>query len=93
MHEERVRQDVLKGLNPQTQFSDSPTRMGAAPIEDSSHLVAVLEPEGLWEKMEKRAVGIHECSGARPLAWANFTSSVRRLASARATALPRLVMR
>src|SRR6266581_3459696 len=69
-------------------------RPAEAPGVDRARLLAVLGAERGGERAKKRPVEAHQAlPGARPHARASLTSCVSRRASARATAVPKGVIR
>src|SRR3989442_676765 len=69
-------------------------RITAPPSKDGAHLFAVLGTEGGGIEAQEGAIqGDHALPDAKPLARARRTSWVSRRASARATAVPNVVIR
>jgi len=90
----RVYGDVHERLPPHRQRLEDARCVTAAPGEDGAHLVAVLGAEGCGIEAQERAIQSHHAfPGAKPLARARRTSWVSRRASARATAVPKGVIR
>jgi len=93
VHRRGIAQHFHKGAHPQR--GQSPYRgVAKAAREDGAHFAGILMAEGSGVQTEQQAVEAHHAlPGAKPLARAMPTRSVRRRASARATAVPNGVMR
>ena len=91
---QRVGHDVHDGGSDQAEPRDPP-HAGAPLGEERAHLVAVVDPErGGVEAKERPVEPDHDGSGARrPATRASRTRCVSRRVSARATAVPKGVMR
>lgn len=94
MDRHRVEQHVEERLDPQHGGCQESGCVPTALRKDFTHLIAVFPAKRGWIEVKQSFVKTHHAlPGTNPLERASLTSCIRRLASARATAVPNGVIR